>query len=140
MKSPLPLPLSIRNKGSPGRGTRTVGLEEAKFWQQLRDFEWAKGDILIKIPVTPRALSELDFAFGRIDARRHYSAAGNVAHAALSARQFTAISRGIEELGLQGLVLRGKVDELRPGRHPSTAAEQIVKQAMDPDGTFPPLV
>ena len=119
--------------------TRTSDDSEPAYWDEVRDHTWAKGDILVKVPTTSRELSDLDFAFGRIDARRRYSLAGNVAHAALSAKQLPGMDTELDKLGLCGLVLWGNVTSARIGRRPSAEAEAAIKEALDPSYKFLPL-
>ncbi len=118
--------------------TRTWGGAEPDHWARTRDFAWAKGaELLLRIPTTSRQLSDLDFALGRIDAKRRYSCSCNVAHAALPARALPAFAEELTKLHLSALVLWGKVEHLRIGHLPALDAEARVKAALDPDGRFP---
>ena len=122
-----------------GPAEELEGEEEPRYWDEVRDFTWASAPLLVKIPVALRTLSDLDFAFGRIDARRRYSQAGNVAHAELDPGQMASIEPELESLGLCGLVLRGGARRARIGRLPSPEAEARVKRALDPSNKFLPL-
>jgi hypothetical protein len=93
----------------------------------------------MKIPVTTRELSDLDFVFGRIDAQRRYSLAGNVAYTTLEASQLSGVGADLDKLGLCGLVLRGNAPAVRYGRLPSPDAEARVKGALDPSNKYLPL-
>lgn len=119
--------------------TRGTGESEPARWQAARSFDWATRELLIKVPCTPQILSDLDVAFGRIDALRRYSAAGYIAHASLDVDQIAAVGTELEKLGLAGLVLRGSAPKARLGHNPAAAAEALLKRAFDPNDKFLPL-
>ncbi len=119
--------------------TRLRGEAETARWNGARNCDWAQGRALIKIPSTPGILSDLDATLGRLDSKRRYSCAGNVAFASLDLRNVDALADGLDDIGLTGLVLRGDCDALRIGSQPSKAPEARVKRAMDPHDKFLPL-
>jgi len=119
--------------------TRLWGESEPARWQAKRSFDWATGELLIKVPCTPQNLPNLDVVFGRIDALRRYSAAGYIAHVSLNADQADTVDTELQKLGLAGLVLRGPAPKARIGHNPAATAETLLKNALDPDGKFLPL-
>ncbi len=123
----------------PTSPTRQAGESEPLRWQAARSFDWATGELLVKIPCTPQTLSDLDVALGRVDARRRYSVAGNLAFASLGIDELEAVARDLVELRLSGLVLRGEAPGARVGHVPAAPAEALVKGALDPDDKFLPL-
>ena len=119
---------------------RIWGANEGDHWAEIRDFSWAKGaGTLLKIPVTTRSLSDLDFTFGRIDAQRRYSFAGNVAFATVDPKQLTGVGEELENLGLTAVVLRGDAPSARIGARPFAETESRIKAALDPSNKFLPL-
>ena len=78
-------------------------------------------------------------AFGRIDAQRRYSIAGNVAYATVDPKQLPGIVSELEKLALTAVVLRGDAPSARLGARPSAEAENRAKGALDPSNKFLPL-
>jgi hypothetical protein len=95
-----------------------------------------ESNLLVKVPVTLSAIPELDRLLAAADARRRYSAGGNVAW-------ITWIG-GVAELdallrsrGLAGLVLAGPSPAPLIGSVRGEGFRRRVKSALDPEGRFP---
>ncbi|MEX0891138.1 MAG: hypothetical protein WEB88_03135, partial [Gemmatimonadota bacterium] len=120
-----------------------TGAEDASYWRTQRAFAWVEpGAWLIKVPLTPRQVPELETELARQDVPRRYGVAANVAWLSWPAeRPLTELSLN----GLAGLVVRGP--ELRGASPwvglPAAAAApfaRAVKGALDPRQRLPALV
>ena len=118
---------------------RSVGEEEKSIWSNLRDFTWAKENLLLKIALIPSMVCELDQALEKIDVPRHYSAAGNVAFIDTDRENLQAIDDKLKAMELSGIALRGDISNPRLGLQPARKAETIIQAAMDREGKFLPL-
>jgi len=135
---------AARVGAATGRPFEVVaGAEEEGYWQGLRDFAWVPPDCwIVKVPLTLRRLPELERVLAAGDVARRYAVAGNVAWLAWP------VDRPRTELdlaGLNGLIVRGPaLDGSGPWIGPANIGAAVfarrVKDALDPDGRFPPLV
>jgi len=118
---------------------RSTGEEENTIWNNLRDLTWAKGNLLLKVALIPSMVDELDRALEKINALRHYSAAGNVAFVDTDRKHLQAIDAKLKTMKLSGIVLRGEIANPRLGWQSSGKAETIIQSTMDREGKFLPL-
>ena len=116
--------------------TRLRGGPEIARWEGARDCTWARGRALVKIPTTLSDLSDLDATLGRLDSKRRYNCAGNVAFASFDQQNATSLSDGLSELGMTGIVLRGETESIRLGDERFRTASGTVKGLMDPGAKF----
>ena len=86
------------------------------------------GEFLVKAVISPRQIPGFD-ARAR-DMRRRYSAGGNIAW--LATDDIARLSGALEELGLQGIVLRGSVDCPVIGKPLENVLAARVKRVLDP--------
>ena len=135
----VPPPGSAPPRAGP---SNPAGAEEEGYWQGLRYFASAPPESwIVKVPLTLRRLPDLERVLGAGVPRR-YTVAGNVAWLAWP------VDRPRTELdlaGLNGLFVRGPaLDGASPWIGPEKVGAAIfarrVKDALDPDGRFPPLV
>lgn len=146
-----PARLEIRIGGNPRANERTAGLVEefvklpatrhveeieSTIWSQLRDFQWATGDTLLKVALIPSLVGDLDLALEQIGATRHYSAAGNVAYVDTDRKGLLPIDDILTRMKLSGLALRGDIANPRLGWKAASEAETTVQSAMDREGKF----
>lgn len=118
-----------------------AGAEEAGHWRARREFAWADGARLVKVPLTPRDVVGLERTLERLAVPRRYGVAGNVAWIAWPGARPLA---ELELAGRSGLVVRGALAE---GESPWLGARQEaaapfargVKSALDPAGRLPAL-
>jgi glycolate oxidase FAD binding subunit len=106
--------------------------EEAQIWHDFGEFNWVpNGDVLVKIPLTPKHVLELDKRLSDPFVRRQYSVGCNVAWVSWQ-KPIVGLDSHLNELGLSGLVITGQVDNPRLGvkRHNSFSVK--VKEALDP--------
>ncbi len=106
---------------------------EQTFWDGINQAEWAHAATnLVKVPVSPRKLQQLD-RFESL-AGAHYYAAGN--GALVTTDDLDGLSEALAELNLNGLVLRGDTSEPILGNKGWIGLANRVKQALDPNEKF----
>ena len=115
-----------------GNGKILAGEEEDKLWLDITEFKWlGSGDILVKIPVTAKKVSDLENSICGSSSKRHYSVGGNVAWVAWS-NSISELDQILKKLELSGLVIIGQVSSPRLGVKRSNLFATKVKQALDP--------
>ncbi len=113
--------------------TIDVKVDDAQIWSDLNALQWAAdNDTIVKIPVPPRKLLELDQS-GAID-KVHYYAAGN--GALVTTQDLDALTTDLNRLQLNGLQLRGTNDQPILGNITWRPFAQRIKQALDPKNKF----
>lgn len=119
-------------------GAQVVEDDGARVWEEAREFRWVpSGWTLVKVPVTPRRLPELERELARGDSRRWYSAGGNVAWVAWPG-DVSPLAAVLDRLGLRGLRVLGPPGPPFVGRPELDGFGRRVKQALDPLGRFGP--
>lgn len=108
------------------------------WWEGVTEFAWApKDDTLVKVPLTPRKLSELYAALQAIDGTRlHITAGGNTAWISTPHASTPTLDAKLRTLHLSGLTLRGE-GALALGEWRDTALARRVKAVLDPTNRFP---
>lgn len=119
-------------------GQALTAAEAGATWTDLREFRWAQHDhTLTKVTTTAAQLPALHHAASSIGGMRmHVSSGGDVAY--LSSSDAAPLDQTLRELHLRGLTLRG-IGPLWCGILPETQIARAVKEALDPQGRFPPL-
>jgi glycolate oxidase FAD binding subunit len=111
--------------------------EDNELWQAANSLNWAtKQPALVKVPLTPRQIPELDTAVAKLNGTRRYTNGGNIAWIALDNPQ--KLAEILNKLGLVGLILRGSPGQYYIGQRQGEVLAKHVKQALDPTGTFLP--
>ncbi|MBE7528827.1 MAG: FAD-binding protein [Chloroflexi bacterium] len=115
--------------------TITDEADEAALWQAANDLAWsAAAPLLVKVPIAPKRVVELDTAVTPHTTHRRYTAGGNVAW--LAAPDAAPLDAVLRKLGLAGLALRGTVVRPYLGQQPPSALLHRAAQALDPKGKF----
>lgn len=110
--------------------------EESAVWQRLREFDWAPpGHLLVKAPLTPQRVLELDARLATGGALRRYSAGANLAWIAWPG-SLEVLEQVLAELGLSGLVVVGDAPTPWIGVSSGDGFLHRVRQALDPQGKF----
>ena len=124
-----------------GSGEQIATDEADKFWRNANSFGWASPDaILVKVPVTPNRIIELDEFLSSFGASRRYGVACNVAWVAWpSESAVMVLDCGLRERGLRGLAFRGQVEHPYLGEWADGVITKAVKAAFDPDHKFPSI-
>lgn len=109
--------------------------DDAALWQTANDLAWAAGaPLLVKAPVAPKRVVELDTAVIPHTTHRRYTAGGNVAW--LAAPDAAPLDAVLQQLGLMGLALRGTEVQPYLGQQPPPTLLHRAAQALDPQGKF----
>lgn len=116
-----------------GAGEVIAGDVEAALWDEARELTWAGGLPVVRVPITPSRIAELDTMLG--DIQRRYSAGGNVAW--IAASDLSSIDATLKQVNLQGLVLlNAPAGDPRLGVWQSNPFADRVKRALDPLNKF----
>jgi glycolate oxidase FAD binding subunit len=119
-----------------GRGKILEGEDEGSFWDEARELEWAPQDqALVRVPLTPRRVPELEACLEEKECRRRYSAGGNVAWVAWPG-ELGDLDAILARIGLSGLTLFGPAGFPVLGRPLENEFARRVKAALDPSGRF----
>lgn len=119
-----------------GGGEIVQGAEEAALWRDAREFAWVPpGWALVKVPLTPRRIVELESALAGKAPLRRYASGGNVAWVALPEPPAT-LHAPLLELGLSGLAVFGPPGQARLGVRVGESFERRVKAVLDPYHRF----
>lgn len=112
--------------------------DDSRIWEEVREFRWVpSGWTLVKVPVTPRRVLDLERELVPTASLRRYSVGGNVAWVAWS-EEPAALSGLLARLGLRALRVLGPPGPPFLGRADSDGFSSRVKQALDPAGRFGP--
>ncbi|HRQ41719.1 MAG TPA: FAD-binding protein [Chloroflexota bacterium] len=125
----------LRQLLAPHSTAVETSTEDAAIWQAANDMAWAEvAPLLIKVPIAPKRVEELDTAVIPHTTHRRYTAGGNVAW--LAAPNAAPLDAVLRELGLMGLALRGSGARPYLGQQPPATLIYRAAQALDPDGKF----
>ena len=115
-----------------GDGEVIEGEEEDEIWKDITNFTWLQsGELLVKVPITPKNVDDLDKYLAESSAKRHYSVGCNVAWVAWR-NPIEALDVQLRNIGLSGLVIVGQVDKIHLGLEKSNKFSKLVKEALDP--------
>jgi len=114
---------------------------EEVLWQQVKGLEWVPANwALIKIPLTLKRIPTLEAQLKGVEARRRYSAGGNLVWLAwpvpTTEKWSAKLDSLLTSLDLSGLVLLGPPGVVRLGVNPGASFARRVKQALDPVSRF----
>jgi glycolate oxidase FAD binding subunit len=129
------LPARVERLQGELGGTVVRGAEDDALWRDAREFAWVPpGWTLVKVPLTPSRIGELESSLPEGASHRRYSGLGHVAWIALEGSA-EALASPLERLGLAGLVVLGDASR-RLGTRPGAVFERRVRMALDPSGRF----
>ena len=118
--------------------TTEVALDEAEaaLWQQVREFGWVTGGLqLIKVPIPPKRIPNLEELLPQEGWPRRYSVGGNVAW--LATADIDELDSILTRLALAGLVFFGPPGRPYVGLRQGQVLASRVKRSLDPAGRFP---
>ena len=119
-----------------GSGEILEGNQEQSYWDGIREFSWVKKEnYLVKVPMTPKKVSQLDHFLDEQAARRRYSVGANLAWIDWG-NSLGQLDQKLIELNLTGLVVLGSPGKVRLGELKSVAFAKRVKTALDPQGRW----
>lgn len=121
-----------RLKSVLGDGEIIEAEEEAQMWRYFTEFNWVpSSNVLIKIPLTPKHVLELEKSLSDPFVKRHYSVGCNVAWVSWQ-RPIDELDGRLSKIGLSGLVITGLVANPRLGVKRHNSLSMKVKEALDP--------
>lgn len=140
------LPARIeRLRALMGEGVARQGSEEASLWDAVREFAWVTADSsLVKVPVTPARIPQIEAVLEQTSAVRRYSAGGQVAWLSWP-HALDVLDTELKRLGLSGLAVIGPSPTLTlpPGLIGASRSEHAfasrVKAALDPAHRYPEI-
>lgn len=110
--------------------------DEPDFWRSSREFSWVpQGWSLIKLPLTPRNIPDLERGLSEFETKQRYSVGGQVAWIALAGLP-TVLAGLLQRLDLSALVLWGATDTARIGERKGRAFYDRIRSVLDPNGRF----
>ena len=121
----------------PGFGMDLLdGPQENLLWEQAREMDWVpSGWALLKIPLTPRRIPDLETTLAGLKNLRRYSSGGQLLWMA-TPDPIPALNEQLAEKGFSGLVVFGPPDLTRLGVRIGASFERLVKAALDPSDRF----
>lgn len=109
------------------------GSHEQQYWRKVSNFDWiSEGSCLVKVPITPKRLSEFEAQLRGTSSIRRYSAGGNVAWVAWNG-DLSALHDELCRLNLAGLRITGDRGPVKLGLQSGLSFYRRVKSALDPD-------
>lgn len=128
----------IREAGTPRHAPRQIDLfgqgEPAPYWAEMETMGWRSVDnLLVKIPVTPKRVRQLDPMLAAQGAHRRYSSGGNTAWIGWpgAVDELDGLLRGQD---LPGLLLAGPPGRLWLGQLNGRTMLQRIAATLDPEG------
>jgi len=134
---PDSFPLRIeRLRNIIGSGEIIEDKEEQEFWDAINGFSWHMDDrYLIKIPINPKLVRELDGFLSDSSAERYYSVGCNIAWVSWPG-ELDILDSKLKQLSLSGLVLLGDVVDPHLGAKRSNTFSIKIKNALDPNNKW----
>lgn len=116
-----------------GSGEIMSGDAEKALWDAAREVAWAGELPVVRVPITPSKIAELDAAIATV--QRRYSAGGNAAW--IATNDTPAIDATLKDLKLQGLIMMNTdAGDPRIGLWQTNPFADRVKRAIDPMNKF----
>lgn len=108
------------------------GDAEIEYWCKIREFLWVPEDsTLVKTPITPKQVPELDNFLGENDSIRRYSVGANLAWITWS-QPLELLDNHLKKFKLSGLTILGPAKKKRLGHWKGGSFYKRIKQAFDP--------
>jgi len=125
-----------RLKSILGKGQNVIDARENEIWRQIQEFTWVPNSTsLVKVPLTPSRVPDLDAYLNDNQALRRYSVGANVAWIGWPG-SINPLDQYLTNSGLSGLVIQGAPDKVRLGTRSGQSFARRVKQAIDPVGRW----
>lgn len=106
---------------------------ESAFWRSTTEFDdLEEGLWLVKVPVTPERVPELERRLSGGNTLRRYSVGANVAWVTWP-EEISEFARLLSGLGLSGLVVMGETDQPLIGAGAGQVFARRIKKALDPN-------
>jgi glycolate dehydrogenase FAD-binding subunit len=125
-----------RLQGILGGGEILDGEPEKELWWGVREFNWLpESSRLLKVPLTPARIPDLDLFLSGHAALRRYTVGGNLAWVAWSGDTQT-LDQALNNQQLSGLAVLGPPGSTRLGTRSGASFARRIKQALDPLGRW----
>jgi len=112
------------------------GEDEASIWDDIKDFRWVPDDaILVKVPIIPKHVPQLDELLSNSGSERRYSGGANVAWIACSGTT-SLLDQILHKINLSGLSIIGNSEQVRLGKWERNSFYAKIKSALDPSGLW----
>ena len=134
--------------GGPGKALQLLAAEiegrwpgevqegDQEVWRVAREVEWAEGECLTKVALSPSRIAALDTQFGS-RVQRWYSSGGAVGWLSYGKGEMEGVDATLQEHGLAGLELRAMgAGKVWRGQRGAAEIHARVKEALDPAGKF----
>ncbi|MCZ6508923.1 MAG: FAD-binding protein [Acidobacteria bacterium] len=121
-----------------GRGETVDAAVAVEHWSMVRELGWLRDEtFLVKVPLTPPRILDLDRRVEGLSSTRYYSAGGQQAWLALtSPKDLTSLDRVLSDAGLRGLVVLGDGGPVLLGVSRDRELVERLRRALDPRGLF----
>ena len=118
------------------------GRSEGLLWQNFREFKNTENyPTLLKMPISPPRISEIENLLNNRSAMRRYGAGGRVAWVGLpNSESVVAFGEDLKTLGFSALVFLGENVSPLIGAYPGRFFLNRIKSAIDPDDRFLPFL
>lgn len=108
------------------------GEADSIYWEHINEFDWLSEDmVLIKVPLTPKLVLDLDEFLDQQGSIRRYSVGANVAWIGWSG-SVNKLDKHLKESNLTGLTILGSTDQIRLGAWNPGNFYLRIKKALDP--------
>jgi glycolate oxidase FAD binding subunit len=112
------------------------GEVENDTWREMTEFIWIpEGCSLVKVPLTPKRVMELDVKLAEVGALRRYSVGANVAWISWPGA-IEDLDALLQDQSLSGLVISGSSKRPRIGIRRGDIFAERIKKAIDPHGRW----
>jgi glycolate oxidase FAD binding subunit len=128
---------NIATQHAPSAVVERCGQDDS-LWRPLLDASWlAADDRLVRVPLPPVKLAELERSLAETMVPRRYSVAGNLAWVRWpAARPLAQLDELLHCHGIGGTVLIGQASQYRLGVRGNASINARIKSALDPSGKF----
>jgi len=112
--------------------------QDVALWSPLLDASWLDaGDRLVRVPLPPVKLADLERSLAEAIVPRRYSVAGNLAWVRWpAARPLAQLDELLRFHSIGGTVLIGQASQYRLGVRGNASVTARIKSALDPSGKF----
>jgi hypothetical protein len=108
------------------------GSEESNYWRMVGNFDWVPpGSSLIKVPITPNKLLDVESKLYGTNFLRRYTVGGNLAWITWQG-PLGNLDKSLKELNLSGLKILGTQGPINIGFIPEKSFYRRIKKALDP--------
>lgn len=125
-----------RLKEFHGEGYILENEQEQVYWRGIREFSWVGVEkYLIKVPVTPKLVPQIDSYLADLAVQRRYTVGANLVWIEWP-NPLDQLDQILSEMSLAGLVVLGSPGKSRLGQQKGAAFAKRVKTALDPQGRW----